>query len=100
MQTQIAAIYDAASLCIKHKCDKKKRRQGWRRNERKQGRKEPAGQPQCNLEKIHISKNTRQRLLLRRTEQRTTQEIQLQKETQDTDEILNITNLAIVRDQG
>lgn len=45
---------------------KKKRRQGWRRNERKQGRKEPAGQPQCNLEKIHISKNTRQRLLLRR----------------------------------
>lgn len=32
--------------------------------------------------------------------QRTTQEIQLKAKAQSTDEILNITNLAIVLDQG
>lgn len=38
--------------------------------------------------------------LIVQRKQRTTQEIQLKEKTEGTDEILNITNLAIVLDQG
>ncbi len=38
--------------------------------------------------------------LIVQRKQRTTQESQLKEKTQGTDEILNITNLAIVLDQG
>lgn len=57
-------------------------------------RKEPAGQRRCDLECIYIP-TTRSGLL-----KGATQEIQLKKKTQGSDEILSITNLTIVLDLG
>lgn len=80
-------------LCsIRHTGDRK-----WRRNERKQKKRA------CwtRLMRFGVNPHCYQHMagLIVCRKQRTTQEIQLKEKTQGSDEILNITNLAIVPDQ-
>lgn len=95
MQTPIAAVYEVESYSVLN-IQLIKKSTGSRKKRKNKG--ECWAKPKWFEVNTYFEQHTAGFIVQRK--QRTTQEIQLKAKAQSTDEILNITNLAIVLDQG